>query len=621
MLWLAGPLAAQVATSVTVNAGTPVTYAGSNTAIMPATGIGIHTSVYANSFGNSNLSTMLLNSGVQTLRYPGGSYSDTYKWNTNTGNGGYIVGAANTAHFLQILDQSHTSGMVTVNYGSDVTNTIGGTPEEAAAWVAYANADPAIYGTANDVTLGVDAGGTNWYTAGYWAKLRASTASQYQSWAGANYHSAFSFLAINHPVAAGIRSWEIGNELNGNGYTGTQWEYDLHAPYDGGDSSSNVGRKGNALLSPAAYGGNLIAFADLMKKVDPTIKIGSGFLGGSNDASDKAILAATNAAFPGKHASDYIDFGIIHWYPNGNVTDPVSSLPGLVTTGGGSLPTKINNLRNTINNNTNRGLNGIAIDITEYGFSLAAGPTHSIGYALFAADTYATGLQMGVQNLDYLEMSKPPFLSDPGSGTFTPGEVYYATQMLDKFVNTGDTFITTSTADGKLRAFAVKRPNGSIGLMFLNDGEAADTSDLSQNRTLTITLNGVAGVQTGALWLFGIDNMGTTITAPTVQNLTGLGSTFTITIPDQTIAVLTLTPEPGTLAIAGLGAAWLLARRRGGRWGLRVNRVQVISLSVEKGLLRRTDAAARKSRLSRAQFVAQALKFRLSSDRERRFSA
>ena len=41
---------------------------------------------------------------------------------------------------------------VTVNYGS-------GSPEEAAAWVAYANGNAALYGTTNDLTLGVDASG------------------------------------------------------------------------------------------------------------------------------------------------------------------------------------------------------------------------------------------------------------------------------------------------------------------------------------------------------------------------------------------------------------------------------------------------------------------------------
>jgi hypothetical protein len=62
------------------------------------------------------------------------------------------------------------------------------------------------------------------------------------------------------------------------------------------------------------------------------------------------------------------------------------------------------------------------------------------------------------------------------------------------------------------------------------------------------------------------------------------------------------------------------AARKGGRPVVGEG-VQVVSLSVEKGLLRRTDAAARKHRVSRAQFVAQALEFRLNGRHERRLSA
>jgi len=52
------------------------------------------------------------------------------------------------------------------------------------------------------------------------------------------------------------------------------------------------------------------------------------------------------------------------------------------------------------------------------------------------------------------------------------------------------------------------------------------------------------------------------------------------------------------------------AARRGGRPVVGEG-VQVISLSVEKELLRRADAAARRNGLSRAQFVAQALQMKL----------
>ena len=52
--------------------------------------------------------------------------------------------------------------MTTLNYGTGSTN-------EAAAWVAYVNAQ-----TNNTTPLGTDAVGFNWRTAGYWALLCAA---------------------------------------------------------------------------------------------------------------------------------------------------------------------------------------------------------------------------------------------------------------------------------------------------------------------------------------------------------------------------------------------------------------------------------------------------------------
>jgi hypothetical protein len=62
------------------------------------------------------------------------------------------------------------------------------------------------------------------------------------------------------------------------------------------------------------------------------------------------------------------------------------------------------------------------------------------------------------------------------------------------------------------------------------------------------------------------------------------------------------------------------AARKGGR-PVTGEGVQVISLSMEKSLLRRTDAAAQKNHMSRARFVAQALLSQLDNGRQRRLSA
>lgn len=521
-IWLPTAMG-QVSTNVTVNVSVPLSYAnGAATATMPATGLGLGTSVYANQWGNSALPGLIAGSGTQMLRYPGGSYSDIYNWSLGTANnGGYAAANSNIGNYFKVLDQSGTRGMITVNYGSNTTNSMGAQPQEAAAEVAYANASASIYGTGNDVTFGTDAAGVNWQSAGFWAKLRASTPAQYQSWASAAgiYNPAYSFLAINHPASENVQYWEIGNEIGGNGYYGYQWEYDLHAPYHNGNTGDNTGRFGNPLLSPMSYAQNLNQFATLMKQVDPSIKIGAGFNAAPNDSGDKAILQT---------AGNNIDFGIIHWYPGG-------ALPGAVTTGSGSLPTEINNLRTSVQNNTNKGYNGLQITVTEFGYSASNGTP--IQNALFAADAYATGFENGVVNMDFQEMSSGRYLGD---GPLKQGEVYYAMQMVHNYSGAGGTFIATSYNDSSIRVHAEKRADGSLALLLINDASA--TNQL-QDRNLTITLTGGRKyLSTGDMYLFGSNNIGSTDAPPSLMELTSLGSTFSVTVPQQSMEVVILNP-------------------------------------------------------------------------------
>ena len=111
------------------------------------------------------------------------------------GSYGWMNGKTDFGNFVKLLDATNSKTIITLNTGSTlkydnpsnpsklVVPSHGGQPQEAAAWVAYANADASIYGTPDDIALGVDAEGNDWKSAGYWAKLRASTPSQYSSWA------------------------------------------------------------------------------------------------------------------------------------------------------------------------------------------------------------------------------------------------------------------------------------------------------------------------------------------------------------------------------------------------------------------------------------------------------
>ena len=116
---------------------------------------------------------LLRGAGISLVRVPGGSESDQYDWKTNTDVIGNFREAVDFGQFMSVIRQARAQAMVTVDYGTG--NTIGQQdgsgetgPQIAADWVRYAN--------------------------------------------------------IQHHY--GIKYWEIGNEVYGNGTYGADWEAD-----------------------------------------------------------------------------------------------------------------------------------------------------------------------------------------------------------------------------------------------------------------------------------------------------------------------------------------------------------------------------------------------------------
>ena len=240
--------------------------------------LGVHTSAYD---GNMQLATtpdLLKAAGIGSMRYPGGSYADLYHWESHTatwtpaagagGNGIYIARDTDFGSFVGFLERVGARAVITVNYGMNPQGTGPGVPQEAAAWVAYANGDPA-----STIVIGLDDTGHDWKTVGYWATLRG--AGKMPTDDGNN------FLRISHPAPIGIKYWEIGNETYGNGYYhgNCGWEADLRVPYPPDKGTVCTGRKDNPALSPTIYGMAVKQYAAAMKAVDPTIKIGAVLVG------------------------------------------------------------------------------------------------------------------------------------------------------------------------------------------------------------------------------------------------------------------------------------------------------------------------------------------------------
>ena len=114
----------------------------------------------------SGLAASLTQGDFTAVRWPGGSASDEFHWQTNTlCNGGYFDSNSTFDNFMQdVALPAKVDVAVTLDYGSNAACNAGGDPTEAAAWVSYANTQK-------------------------------------------NY---------------GIKYWTVGNEVYGS------WEYDLH---------------------------------------------------------------------------------------------------------------------------------------------------------------------------------------------------------------------------------------------------------------------------------------------------------------------------------------------------------------------------------------------------------
>lgn len=562
-------------------------------AVTPLEGLGVGTAVYSNQFGNSNLPSRLNEAGVTTLRYPGGGYSDVYHWSISkdtpfggtvtpskpAGDPGYIAQGNNFPALLNIMNNMAGGGraVITVDYGSALklngttpaAPDFGGQPQEAAAWVAYANADPSIYGTASDVPLGVDQQGNNWRTAGYWAKLRASTPSEYQTWASAEgvYNSQNSFLAINRPTPAGIKYWEIGNETFGTGYYGggNGYSTDYHVPYDG------TNRNNNANLSPAHYGQQVVQYSQLMKAVDPTIKIGAVLSTPPDDYSWDVQNGQhwNNQVLSQPGISSAVDFAIVHWYPyagdlvtaytdsnhngrfdytdsnsNGryDIGESSETITG-VNTGSSALAFPGTKIPLMINGQTagqdfgtsagvrdslaQWGLPNAQIMVTEFNLSgrvwTGGGPDPTNYFTAanteYVADAYATWLDNGVTSVQFLELSAADFLND--SPSLNRNSAFWAVEMLNLAENPGDSAVNASSDTSTVRVHSYRRPDGSVAVMILNESLTA--------QNVSVNINGSSLASAGTLY-------STTGTSITTSAVTGLGNLFTVSnMPGRTI--------------------------------------------------------------------------------------
>ncbi len=208
-------------------------------------------------------------SGTTLLRLPGGSWSNAYSWagcQASDDSDCYWTWALRPSDFMEVMVRTGLPAMWTVSFN--------GTPEEAAALVAFFNGE-----VGDETTIGADQRGTGWKTVDHWARWRAE-------------------LGYSEPVP--IAYWEVGNEIYGAvesaGPHCAPWGWEEVATCDGVEYVEGVDDQQGFL-----------DFAAAMRAVDPTIEIGAVGVVGQSEWGNwgKEVLAGTR---------DQADFYVMHHY-------------------------------------------------------------------------------------------------------------------------------------------------------------------------------------------------------------------------------------------------------------------------------------------------------------------
>jgi cellulose binding protein with CBM2 domain/fibronectin type III domain protein len=494
-----------IAASVSINAA-------SHLATVPTTAIGINGSTYDGDLLDTAVPGLLNNAGVSVIRFPGGSESDQYNWQTNTD---VQSGGAEAVSFDQFVNVLHATSsaaqaMITVNYGTGDTIGNSETPKETGAQVA-----------------------ADWVT-----------------YASVTHHD-------------NIKYWEIGNEVYGNGTYGADWEQDSHCA------------AGPTSCGPAAYAANVKTYIAAMKAVDPTIVVGVVLTApgnwpdgqtstGSPQPWNQTVLSALG---------NQIGFADVHWYPQNpsSVTPPGPTDAGLLGDNS-QIPSMVSTLRSELTQFS--GSSTVPIMVTETN-SVSSNPgkqTVSVVNALYLDQDYLTWLQSGVSNLDWWQIHNGMVTGgDNGSGlngtaTYgdygvlsnascgsvcepaadTPFPAYYGLKLLGAFIQPGVSLVSTTSSQSLVQSYAATETNGNLRVLMVND---------DPGNSYTVNLN-YAGFTPAA---------GT----PTVSTLSGAGTAITSaaqgtassqTLPPYSVSMFELRPSgaatgpttPGTPTASGI---------------------------------------------------------------------
>jgi alpha-L-arabinofuranosidase len=530
--------------TVTVNAGIIVRPVNNHV-------LGVNVDWWDATLNTAQTQQMVQSAGLSMFRFPGGSSSDTWHFSQAP----TYAGEGTSPGMAQFIASVRGAGMVTLDYGS-------GSPQEAAAFLAYLNASPSSTVAIGPGLTWDDASNQwvtrDWKTAGYWASLRSASPLPQDD--GLN------FLRIHHP-AFFFPCFEVGNEVYGS------WETDHHG------TGTNTGQPHD----PATYVAFAKRFAAYATQISPFARVGldvgspyydnnwptkilqqcatlkwtPGFLSDHNymqspgDESDSYLLLHTVSDPNGQNPSNPLDWAGRAADYRKILQQELGSSAAQVTL----LGTEVNSITYNPGKQTTSLVEGLfvadsigSILQTEYNACLI----WDLRNGWFTGGNNSPGLYGWRQGGDYGLLGSGN--SPPATGAYIAYPSYFAEQLLSHMVHQGDSVVRAASSDPNLAVYAVKQANGHLDLLVINKSATAGLTGSFQ----------VSGFQPSAqatLWQYGKaqdiaqskSSNGSAALAHFTATLTLNGANFSYQFPSYSMTVLDITPQaPHTAASAFL---------------------------------------------------------------------
>ncbi len=448
---------------------------------------GANAAVWDAVFDTATTISLLTEMGNQTLRFPGGSLSDEYHWQSNTTGSNTWQWATSFDEFAHVATATAAQVFITVNYGS-------GSPTEAADWVRYGNVTKGYgfkyweVGNENYGTWETDnnARAHDPYTYAnrfkdYYnqmkavdptVKIGAVVVTGEDSYANYTDHP-----AINPRTGQAHNGWTpvMLATLRSLGVTPDFLIFHRYSQAPGGESDAGLLQSSGTWVTDAA---------DLRQQLNDYL--------GTNAAGVELVCTENNSVYsnPGKQTTSLVN-GLF-------LADSIGM--AMKTEFNAVIWWDMRNGQETANNNSSS-LYGWRL-YGDYGIANGANPAGP-------ADRYPT---------------------------------FYVAKLLQYFGRGGDLLVTAGSDYSLLSPYAARRADGSLTLLLINKSGAAA---LNAN----ITLDGYSPSGTLYAFSYGIPQdeaarTGVGSADITLNSYSGVGSTFAFTFPAYSATVLSLNGAP-----------------------------------------------------------------------------